>query len=222
MLLGPDRTIDGAFIKHRQDDGKPTATRAQRRAPGIWSGIAVRWKWAERARSFDNDERGKVREEHFKQVVATQRKHRILLDAAFTKYIAAFQRVEVAKLSLSHAVTILGQLINLDRLGMGLPLTIEQIQGRFGIADSEPTETEQAQMAGNADVPSAMFTNEQYAEILQIMATHGAFYDGDDQEARPAHRGPDDDRPPRPANLRQNAPECDRTGLTQPGRCQID
>jgi hypothetical protein len=59
----------------------------------------------------------------------------------------------------------------MERLIMGMPLTVETVQHRFGKAD-EPTEAEQAAMAG-ADDPMPL-TMEQYAEVLMIMQRHGA------------------------------------------------
>lgn len=56
---------------------------------------------------------------------------------------------------------------------MGMPLTIEEVQGCFGPADTEPTELEQARMAGTVDVPGGLFTDEQFADILDIMTKHG-------------------------------------------------
>src|SRR4051794_30654462 len=75
MMAGPERTFDGAFTRYQEAAGKPTSKPHQRRATSHWYEIAGRWKWAERARAFDADERRRVREEHFRLVKETQKRH---------------------------------------------------------------------------------------------------------------------------------------------------
>jgi hypothetical protein len=175
LVSGTERSIDEAFraFKTRErNDGKP----AHGRAPGAWHEIAKKWSWIERARAYDADQRRRIRDEHFRLVKETQRKHRILLDSAIYKFAKGFQHTEAVGLSFPQYVALLTQLVNLDRLVMGLPLTIEQVQSRFGKIDDESTENEQATIAANVDARLG-FTNSDYAEIISIMATNGAFDD---------------------------------------------
>ena len=56
---------------------------------------------------------------------------------------------------------------------MGMPLTIEQLEARFG--KDEPSPTGQAQMEGDADARSPL-SNEDLAAVMGILVQHGAIH----------------------------------------------
>jgi hypothetical protein len=57
---------------------------------------------------------------------------------------------------------------------MMMPMTAESVEGRFGKSNDERTDTQEAIMAGDASGLPPL-SNDDYAEILAIMAKHGAF-----------------------------------------------
>jgi hypothetical protein len=199
LLAGPDRTVDEAYRRHRDrkaqaasSDGAPPRHRG--RAPGAWVKIAGRWDWAGRARAFDNDMRRRVRDEHFRLMKDAQRKHRLLLDIAFAKFIKGFQGCTPDEMTFGQGLSWLNQLINLDRLTLGMPLTIEQVQARLGRIDDEPTEAEEARMAAGVDVYVPMSVSDM-ADVMEILIQRGVI-DPRDGPARRSDASPDADGRP--------------------------
>src|SRR5262249_28519017 len=81
LSLGPGRTLDATYRKWAEKDRSGTEAAPRRRpgrAPGPWKRMAAKWRWIERARAWDNDERRRVREAHFESVAKMNERHQLL------------------------------------------------------------------------------------------------------------------------------------------------
>lgn len=169
MLAGPNRSIEGAWKKWRETDAKGRESLAKR-PNRLWYNAASTQKWEERAASWDERELLAKRENLADSTRKMQEKHVLHLRNIFNKVILAGQKVNWDSITPGQVISFTAQLIHLERLVAGEPVSVERVQHTG--ADGGPIRQAVAQ---SVFTPTPEFM----AQTMELLAKHGAF-DGDE------------------------------------------
>jgi hypothetical protein len=169
--MGPCRTVVEAY---RQTKGKPSA----RQAAGTWNAWAARWRWAERARTYDAHLDRVALAARAEAVARLQEKHKFQLRHLFNQAIRAGQQLDPDRMTPEQVLRFTEKVIILERLVHGQPVTIEQV--RSAGLDGGVLR----QVSGHVIVPPD--PDPAYlAEVMRILSGAGA----PDGAAAPAGKG---------------------------------
>jgi len=175
LLMGAERTLEGAFrpfVAGAQSGHNSGALPPPRRMPGSWRDAARKWRWDERARAYDDDERSRIRKVHFEAVKRANERHQIILRSAFGKALQQSQALDWTTIkSPAVFVPLLGQLIRLEREVLGAPLNIEVTHRNGTTGDATDYERATQEASEEADKRFAA-TPEMFAAVLQVLEAH--------------------------------------------------
>jgi hypothetical protein len=105
LPLGPSRSINEAYRRFREQAQSGLNPATQLRAPGPWREAAVTYEWADRARSWDEEQRRIERQAHRDAVKATNHRHELLLRSRSNALVQAMQSEKRKSKWLDMSVT---------------------------------------------------------------------------------------------------------------------
>ena len=187
LRAGPTRDIADIWRNSpRSNRGAPTSGQPEpgtkgRKPSGAWYAHAKNFSWASRAEAYDQDQQTHLRQAHLVALRKTNERHQQLATTAFLSLARGITSVKWDKLSPDKYVSCLEKLINLQRLIMGAPISVEEI--RTTEAGARSQEMRDALDAGVADGAKTPFTPDFMAKVFGIMERHGAPVTQDDQPA---------------------------------------
>jgi hypothetical protein len=94
--------------------------------PGAWNQAAARWRWRQRAESWDEHERQKAREAHAQAIEEMNQRHIQEAQALQAKAVQRLSALELDDLSASDTVRYLVEATRLERTARGEPESIEE------------------------------------------------------------------------------------------------
>jgi hypothetical protein len=184
MMIGPERTLDEAYRRYQAAEAaKARDQQVQsghnvgrrpppKRAPGSWRARAESWSWASRAKSWDDDERNRVRKAHFEALKKMNAQHQTAAGAFFNKGMLQLNAIDWANLKLSaQYVNLMSQVINLQRLVMGMPVGVE-VTHKHGQPGESIDHERAIQEASEESAKRFEASPEMYAAVLEVLAAH--------------------------------------------------
>jgi hypothetical protein len=133
--------------------------------------VAEKWRWIERARAWDADERSRLRKAHYAHLKAMNTRHQEAAKAVFARSLKAIVAASTDGLSFPAAVASFERAVNIERRVMGEPVGVELTikGGRPGDTDFQDAIEE-----ASADVSPDRFSAgpEVYLGVARIMAQY--------------------------------------------------
>jgi len=169
---GADRSIDKAYrsFRSRQATGvKEAPTVVRGGASGSWNAAARKWSWTARARAYDAHQAVLVQRAHANAIKKANERHLAVVQNHFGKLLKQTQVTDYSGLTdMGDLLKAAKELILLERLLLGMPLTVEETR----TAPVDPA----AARAVQESVESTA-TPEMLAEVFKILDAQGAFAD---------------------------------------------
>jgi hypothetical protein len=156
-----ERSVDAVARRLGPKQQQSSGNRAAKRHHFGWS---RRWQWVERAAAHDAHQDVQRRESLAEAIRKTQERHQLLARGVFSKLVAATPGVDFSRLTPTQFLGAVVQLVHLERLILGEPVSVERVQhtGPSG----GPVRQVVAQSTFNP-------TPELVAEAMRILAVHG-------------------------------------------------
>ncbi len=168
---GEERTLLGAYktFRARHAVGTGAALNPHILQPSSqWKGQCAAWGWVKRAQAYDAHQAVQAQKARAAVVRKTNEKHLVIVQNNFTKLIKRLQFVDYSEMGAMELLRATEKLIHLERLLLGMPLTVEET--RLALADPAPALAAQ-------DSADSLATPEMMAEVFKILDAQGVFED---------------------------------------------
>ncbi len=210
LILGPERSLEQAYRKYRESQQEtgidPVSRRPTRKLPGSWRAACAKWRWLERARAYDDQQRAQLRKAQYEAIKKANERHQGSLRAAFAKVLQRLQSISPEDFTATQTINHLLALIDKERQVLGMPLQIELTHKG---ADPDSLHERAATEATAEAERRFSATPEQFAAVPRVLAAHeNKSYETDDGtgvQDRAGAQGPDG--PDRPGSIEAKG-EC--------------